>query len=288
MKIGITGANGHLGRATLRHLLSRVPATDTVAISRNPSAEAPAGVERRMGDFTRPETLQPAFSGLDRLAIIPTSDVTPGARLVQHKNAIGAAAAAGVGHVTFISSAGTRATDPEALGGAYFEPEQALMRSAREWTILRMSLYTEVLVDEARAALPQGVYVSTSRGRVSYVARDDVAAAAAGILATDGHHGAIYHATGPAALGPEEKVAAISKVAGQPLAFVQRSREEYRDALNQADLPPQLVRPILDIQDMIAEGWYDIVTGDVERLARTRPRSIEEVLAANLTPASKH
>ena len=51
------------------------------------------------------------------------------------------------------------------------------------------------------------------------MARDDVAAAAAGILIGDGHAGAIYNATGPERLSGAERAALIAEITGRPLAF---------------------------------------------------------------------
>jgi NAD(P)H dehydrogenase (quinone) len=64
MNIGVTGASGHLGSATVRELKARVGAqASIVAISRTPYKIAKLGVEARAGDFDKPETLTEAFRG---------------------------------------------------------------------------------------------------------------------------------------------------------------------------------------------------------------------------------
>ncbi|WP_235897584.1 NAD(P)H-binding protein [Neoaquamicrobium microcysteis] len=75
---------------------------DIVAISRTPEAAADAD-EARPGDYDRPETLAAAYEGLDRLLVIPTSDLRPGRRAIQNVAAIDAAVEAGVGHVVFLT-----------------------------------------------------------------------------------------------------------------------------------------------------------------------------------------
>lgn len=65
----VTGANGQLGRAVVEELL-RLGAKHVVATSRTPEKLASLqerGVETRAADFDRPETLQTAFAGVDRL-----------------------------------------------------------------------------------------------------------------------------------------------------------------------------------------------------------------------------
>src|SRR5580658_6644387 len=99
MKIGITGAGGQLGAALVRHALARSSAANIVAITRNPAKLeqlSQQGVEVRAGDFSQPPALAAAFRDLERLVIIPTAELQPGARIQQHKAAIEAAADAGV------------------------------------------------------------------------------------------------------------------------------------------------------------------------------------------------
>ena len=59
MKIGVTGASGHLGRAVVSELLQRPGGHEVVAITRAPeTVSGPA--QGRFGDYDRPETLAEA------------------------------------------------------------------------------------------------------------------------------------------------------------------------------------------------------------------------------------
>src|SRR5258708_36827490 len=107
MKIGVSGASGHLGRATVAELVQRSGGHEVVAISRRAETiTAPA--QGRFGDYNRPESLAEAYASLDRLLIIPTVDPEPGKRGVQNVAAIDAAVKAGVKHIVFMSAAGAR------------------------------------------------------------------------------------------------------------------------------------------------------------------------------------
>jgi NAD(P)H dehydrogenase (quinone) len=278
MKIGISGASGQLGAATVAALKARAPGAQLVGISRTPDKVGALGIEGRFGDFDQPESLRKAFAGLDRLLIIPSGDMRPGARAKQGQDAIQRAVDAGVEHIVFTSSLGTRAAEVPHLWQSYFVPEQALMRLAKRWTLLRMAYYAEAFIDEARMSLPRGVHASTSSTPVNFVAREDVAAAAAGILLGEGHHGAIYQATGPAALAGAARAALVAKVTGKPFGFAVVSADQYRAGLTAAGLPPFIVDAVLSIQEMWAAGGFDVTTGDVERLAGRAPRSLEEAL----------
>src|SRR5258707_5019610 len=265
MKIGVSGASGHLGRAVVSELLKRAGGHEVVAVTRTPeTVSGPA--EGRFGDYDRPESLAEAYAGLDRLLIIPTVAPEPGKRTAQNVAAIDAAVKAGVKHIVFMSAVGTRQEEEPARGASYWRGEQHLIATAPAWTILRMNFYAESFVQQAQASLGQGVLTGLAENRVAFVARDDVAAAAAGILIGDGHAGAIYNATGPERLSGAERAALIAEVTGRPIAFLTVPEEQLRAGLARANLPVAVVDVVISIQASFAAGAFDIVTGDVERL----------------------
>jgi NAD(P)H dehydrogenase (quinone) len=281
MKIGVSGASGHLGRAVVSELLQRRGGHEVVAITRTPEAvSGPA--QRRFGDYNRPESLLEAYAGLDRLLIITTIDPEPGKRGVQNITAIDAAAKAGVKHIVFMSAVGTRQEEEPARGASYWRGEQHLIATAPAWTILRMNFYAEALLQMAQASLGQGMLAGLAENRAAFVARGDVAAAAAGILIGDGHVGAIYNATGPERLSGAERAAIIAEIAGRPLAFRVITEAQLRAGLTQAGLPAGAVNTIVGIQASFAAGAFDIVTGDVERLGGRPPTPLRDVLAVAL------
>jgi NAD(P)H dehydrogenase (quinone) len=69
-------------------------------------------------------------------------------------------------------------------------------------------------VQQAQASLDRGVLTGLAENRAAFVARGDVAAAAAGILIGDGHAGTIYNATGPERPSGAERGGPISCRAG--------------------------------------------------------------------------
>jgi len=281
MKIGVSGASGHLGRAVVSELLQRPDGHEVVAITRTPeTVSGPA--QGRFGDYDRPESLAEAYAGLDHLLIIPTVDPVPGKRGAQNVAAIDAAVRAGVKHVVFMSAAGARQEEEPALGTPYWQGEQRLIATAPAWTILRMNFYAESFVQQAQASLGQGVLTGLAENRVAFVARGDVAAAAAGILIGDGHAGAIYNATGPERLSGAERAALIAEITGRPLAFLVITEEQLRAGLTQAGLPAGGVNAVISIQRSFAAGAFDILTGDVERLGGRPPKPLRDVLAGAL------
>jgi NAD(P)H dehydrogenase (quinone) len=283
MKIGVSGASGHLGSAVVSELLQRPGGHEVVAISRTPeTVTAPA--QGRFGDYNQPESLAEAYAGLDRLVIIPTLE--PIKRAAQNVAAIDAAVRAGIKHIVFMSTAGARQEEEPALVASYWRGEQHLIATAPAWTILRMNFYAESFVQHAQASLDQGVLTGLAENRVAFVARGDVAAAAAGILIGNGHAGAIYNATGPERLSGAERAALIAEITGRPLAFRTITEEQLRARLTQAGLPVAVVNIVISIQTSFAAGAFDIVTGDVERLGGRPPKPLRDVLAGALKSPS--
>jgi NAD(P)H dehydrogenase (quinone) len=126
------------------------------------------------------------------------------------------------------------------------------------------------------------VLTGLAENRAGFVARDDVAAAAAGILVGEGHAGAIYSATGPERLSGAARATLIADITGQPVAFRVIAEAQLRAGLTQADLPPGAVNTVVSIQASFAAGDFDIVTGDVARLGGRPPKPLRDVLTAAL------
>jgi len=277
MRIGVSGASGALGRGVVQELRRRAGGHDLVAISRTPNTAN--GVEGRLGDYDRPETLTSAYVGLDRLLLIPSPDLRPGVLSTQILAGIDAAVACDVSQILLLSGAGTR----RASGYAdHWTGEQRLVRSdAKAWTILRMNFFAETFVDLAKMSLATGVLPALSESRVAFVSRDDVAAALAGALLKDGQDGATFNLSGPVGVTGHERAALVAQASGKPLTFTIVPEVQLRAGLAQTDLPDFLVDGFVAMQQAFSNGAYDILTGDTERLSGRPPRPLGDVLAAS-------
>jgi NAD(P)H dehydrogenase (quinone) len=282
MKLGVSGASGKLGRAVLDNLAKGAGGHSVVGISRSPSSIAPP-LEGRRGDYDDPASLASAYEGLDRLLIIPSADLRPGVRGGQLRTAIDAAVKAGVSHIVLMSAAGTREAPDSEVGGAYWAGEQHLIKTARRWTILRMNYYAESMAEEIQMSLGMNVLTGLGDERVVYVSRDDLAAAAAGVLAGDGHAGAIYNGSGPAIVTGPEKAAIVSEIVGKPLSYAVIAEDQLRAGLSQAGLPPFVIDAVSEIKRTFVHGYFDILTSDIERLSSRAPKSFRDVVRATLS-----
>ena len=285
MRIGVTGASGQLGMGVVRHLLTRTSASDIVAITRSPDKLAAfflQGVNVRTGDFNDRAGLETAFNGVQQLLIIPGSDLTPNVRPAQHRTAISAAMTAGVGHIIYVSSVGARPGPSDGIMETHFATEQALITSGATWTLLRMSIYAEMLSDGAKQALSTHTYAALAGAPAAYMVRDDLAAAAAGLLTTNGHEGVTYHASGPASLTAAQVADIIAKVGRTNVQFSAITVAQLESGLAGFGLPAAIVNAISRFQQALEAGAFDVVTGDVARLSGRQPESVEDFLSRSL------
>lgn len=279
MKIGVSGASGQLGSAVVQALAETVAAENLVAISRTPKTDL--SYAGRLGDYDQSETLVAAYQGLDRLLLIPGADLRPGIRSRQMLAAVDAAAHAQVGHVFLLSATGTQREGESAVGAAYWHSEQALIKSAiPAWTILRMSYFSETLVEEVRMSLTAGGLAALEDSRVSFVSRGDVAKAAAAALTSEGHEGAIYQLTGPETLRGKAVCRLVAQHIQRPFALNVMRAEVLRTGLLKTGLPEVVADAVVSMKTRQARGAYDIVSGDIVRLTGGTPCSLAEILAS--------
>jgi NAD(P)H dehydrogenase (quinone) len=253
--IGITGANGQLGRLVLEALLKTVPATEIVALARDPSklAEyAARGVHTRSADYNTPETLAAALVGVDKLLLISSSEI--GRRVPQHRAVIAAAAQAGIKLLAYTS---VLRADTSTLGLAqeHRETEALLKTSGIPYVLLRNGWYTENYAASIAPALQHGAFIGSAEdGRIASAARADYAAAAAQVLTTPGHAGKVYELAGDAAYTLADFAAEITRQSGKTVPYVNLPQADFEAALNNAGLPGPLSALLADSDAAAANG----------------------------------
>ena len=91
------------------------------------------------------------------------------------------------------------------LARDHWATEEHIRATGLRWTFLRMNLYMDFIPNMVGA---DGVIRGPAGdGRVSAILRDDVAAAAAAVLRSDGHDGVTYDLTGPSSFSLAEAAA---------------------------------------------------------------------------------
>ncbi|PYI54617.1 SDR family oxidoreductase [Paenibacillus flagellatus] len=280
MKLLVTGATGKLGSKVVETLLKTVPASRLAVSVRNPDkAEGwkARGVEVRQGDFDRPETLETAFSGIDRLLLI-SADGDNETRIRQHAHAVDAAKRAGVSFIAYTSIANAKESR-NFLAPTHRATEEAIANTGIPYSFLRNNWYLENETSGIQAAMAGAPWVtSAGSGKVGWAPQQDYAEAAAAVLAGSGHDNTIYELSGKL-LTQEELAAAVGAVLGKDVPVRQVDDAAYADIMKGAGVPDFIIPFLVGIQQGIREGTLEVESGDFEKLLGRPATPVREALA---------
>jgi NAD(P)H dehydrogenase (quinone) len=245
--IAITGATGQLGQHVIESLLKTVPASQIVAIVRNPAkatALSQQGITVRQADYCDEAAFTTALQGIDKLLLISSSEV--GQRAPQHRNVINAAKAA---HVKFIAYTSLLHADTSPLGLAdeHVATEKMLAESGIAYALLRNGWYTENYLASAPAALEHGVFIGAAgEGKIASATRADYAAAAARVISEEGHAGKTYELAGDAGWTLSQLAAELATQSGKKVVYQNLSEADFAAALKNFGLPAGLADMLAD------------------------------------------
>ena len=284
----VTGASGQLGRSVINHLLDtfNVPAAQIIATTRTPAnlADLAArGVVVRAADFNDPASLAKAFAGASRALIISTNELeVQGKRREQQLAAVTAASKAGVAHLLYTSMPNPEPGSPVHFAPDHYDTEQAIKASGIAYTIFRNGWYDENLFMATPQILASGQwYTSAGDGRISYGARDDLAAAIAAGLASGTDESATYTLTGPQAFTTAEVAALVTEVTGKPIQVVQLSDDALTEGMKSAGLPEPFAKLLVSFDATTRGGGLGMVTDAVETLSGRKSVSLKQFLETN-------
>lgn len=268
----VTGATGNVGRSVVRFLAAA--GERVVATSRGVAeADVPEGVRTRRADLVDAESLRPVFAGADALFL---QNGGPSMHMLKPREIVAAAEAGGVRRIVLLSSQGV-VTRPESAshGDTARSIEDAVRQSGMEWTILRPGGFHSnayAWADSVRTRrLIAAPFADTG---VPAVDPDDIAEVAAVALREDGHAGRAYELTGPALSTPRQRAEDMGRALGEPVGFVEQTREEARAEMLRF-LPEPVVDTTLDILGAPTPAEQR-VSPDVERVLGRAPRAFAD------------
>ena len=242
MKLGVTGATGHLGRIVIEKLKGSAFSESIVALVRSREKASDMGIEVREFDYNEPENLLNTLKNLDNLLLISGSEV--GQRARQHSNVIAAAKKAGIKWIVYTSI--LRADKSTiSLASEHLETELTIKASGIPFTILRNGWYAENYTGSVQSALAGGAYPgSAGEGEISMAVRADYAEAAAVVLSGKEHQGKIYELAGDEAYTLGDLAAEISRQTGKNIPYTNLPEAEYADILKSFGVPEDMAYAI--------------------------------------------
>jgi uncharacterized protein YbjT (DUF2867 family) len=222
----VTGATGRVGRAVIAELLGAgVPVR---ALTRNPvTAGLPASAEVVAGDFTEPDSLDPALQGVRAVFLLWTAPPATAAAVVERL-------ASDTRRVVFLSSPHQTPhpffQQPNPMARLHAEIERLIAAAGVESTFIRPGMFASNVQFWWGPAIRAGDIVRWPYGTAETAPIDerDVAAVAARALYEDGHAGGDYVLTGPESLSQAEQVSVIGAVLGRQIRFEELSPDEFR------------------------------------------------------------
>lgn len=249
MTIAVSAATGQLGRLALAALRARGHAP--VALVRDPGKAAGLATDIRPFDYKATATLAPALTGVSVLVLISSNDVDD--RVGQHRNAIAAAKAAGVGRIVYTSI--LRAdTSSMLLAADHKATEEAIRESGLPFTFLRNGWYTENHTGSLGGAIAAGAVIgSAGEGRFSSAARADYAEAIAAAMG-EGHDGKAYELAGDTSHSYADLAAEVSRLTGKAIPYNDLPPATYAGILHSFGLPEGFAHVLADSDVQAGRG----------------------------------
>ncbi|WP_376714498.1 NmrA family NAD(P)-binding protein [Janibacter limosus] len=214
--IAITGATGRIGGRVAQRLSAKGAPLRLLVRDLGRAPDLP-GAQAVLAPFADGALVQEALTGVEVAFMVSASEDAE--RVGQHPAFVDAAAAAGVRHLVYLSFRGASEGSTFTFARDHAATEAHIRDSGMAWTFLRDGFYADFmpgLVGEDGVIRGPG-----GDGRVAVVARDDIADAAAAVLADPGAHARrTYTLTGPAALSFNDIASIVGEVQGRQVTYV--------------------------------------------------------------------
>ncbi len=275
-KILVTGATGNVGSTLIPKLIA-MGATVRALVRDESKAQGlrDQGVEVVSGDLDKPETLEAAFSGVDKVFLITAPNPN---QVTQARNAIAAAKRAGSTHIVRLSAGAFNTADhsPSRVTKQHAEIDAELKASGLPYTLLKPHNFMQNTLMLAQTVASDGaMYIPMKEGKLGMIDVRDIVDVAAKVLAEDGHEGKTYALTGPASISYHDVAAGLSKALGKEVKYVDVPPEAAREAMVGMGLPDWIVGALTEYNKAFSEGSGDFTTNDFEEITGHPARSYE-------------
>ncbi|MFC4117075.1 SDR family oxidoreductase [Nonomuraea zeae] len=251
----VTGATGVVGRHLVELLLAE--GVSVRAVTRDPAATLPDGVDAVVGDPSRPATLAAAMQGVHAVFVHPRAmgqGRDPGLIRESTGELLRLARDNGVTKAVAMSALNVDHPldqQPSRLRGEYNkEVEAATVESGLQWTAVRPGYFATNTITSWAAQIRHGDVVRSAYGQSAWAPlhERDIAAVAAHALLHDDLAGHKPVLTGPEVLTQADMIDAIGKAIGRPLHYEEVPHEAARAAMARGGLPEPIIDGFLKMQ----------------------------------------
>lgn len=270
----MTGATGAVGAIAAHHLAD---AGLTARLIVRDAARAPdlPGFEIAAFREEGGPSLLSALSGIDTALMVSAREDEH--RLLLHQDFVDAAVRSGVRQIVYLSFVGAAEDATSVYARDHGGTESYLGDSGLDVTIIRSNFYAETLLEFVH---DDQIRAPAADGRIAAVARADVGAAVAAVLADPKTHvGQLYELSGPEALTFGDVAAMLGPVLGAPITYIVQTDDEARQQKSEHDAPAELLDAWLSAYVAIRHGIHGHVTDDVQHLTGRPPTPAAEALA---------
>jgi uncharacterized protein YbjT (DUF2867 family) len=278
----VSGATGTVGREVCRALLERdVDVRVGVRDSRKVASIFPEVRDVVPLDYAGLRPDESAFEGVDAFFFM-----TPliESQLSSSMTVLTAALDAGVPHVVRLSSRSAGWDRQSALRAWHRDIEDAVMREAPSWTILRPCSFFQNFIEHQGAAIRDmsSIILPQGDGLIPYVDAADLGDAAAFcLLASTEHGGKTYVLTGGRAYGGKGIAAEIGRVVGRPITYINVDPEQSESIMRDRQMPDWLVEAALAVFAHAREGGEAAVDPALGRILGRAPTTLTEFVERN-------
>lgn len=271
----VVGATGNTGSGLVPTLVSagaRVRAL--VRTSAKAEAVRRQGAEVVVADLDRPESLEPAVAGADRIYLCLFNGPH---QAIHGRNLIAAARRAGRPHVVHHSGAGT---DRSRIIRQSLEVEVELRASGLPWTIVRPTFYLQNMLMAVPTVASQGaIYLPMKDGRMAMTDVRDIVDVAARLLLEGGHEGEVLKPTTPEAFTIAEFASALGTELGRKIEYVDVPTAAARESMVGMGMDPWIVDGYMELFEGFAGNWGDKTSNDTQRILGRPGRGYRQFVA---------
>ena len=231
-----------------------------------------AGAEIYLGNLDKPETIDAALEGADKVYLCTWNGPTAA---TQGKNIIEAIKR--VGTRPFVVRHSAFGAENSEIIQQIKEVDDALKDSGIPWTSIKPTFFMQNLMMASPSIQSDGnIYWDWADGKAGMLDVRDVAECALGALTGKAEQGREYILTGPVSISMYDVADSFTKTLNEEIHYVAVSHETTKESMIGMGFPEFIVDGYVELNKGFSEGIADITTNNVEILTGHPARSIDD------------